>query len=69
MTTKKATTKKATATKATATKFKKFSPKTESFLGAEISENFYNTEITAKEKTLVKKMNEQRKKLKNQKNG
>lgn len=63
------TTKKATATKATATKIKKFSVKTESFLGAEISDEFYNNEITASEKKVIAKMNQQREKLKNQKNG
>lgn len=61
-------TKKPVAKKPVA-KIKKFSTKEECFLGAEISENFYNTEITAKEKTLVKKMNQRREKLKNQKNG
>lgn len=54
------TTKKTSAKKTTAKKIKKFSKKTESFLGAEISGDFYNTEITAKEKNLIKKMNKQR---------
>jgi hypothetical protein len=60
MTTKKPTAKKAVTKKPT---IKKFSQKNESFLGAEISEDFYNTEITAKEKNLVKKMNKQRENL------
>jgi hypothetical protein len=60
MTTKKPTAKKAVTKKPT---IKKFSQKNESFLGAEISEDFYNAEITAKEKNLVKKMNKQRENL------
>lgn len=55
-------------TKKTTTKIKKFSAKTESFLGTEISDEFYNNEITAKEKKVIAKMNKQREKLKNQKN-